>query len=330
MRHVPRRHRPTLTQVAQPRLLVRCADALMQRDGLRQRQIGGEVDRAGVHATAHAAVVGLAHVRIQVGHASFAHVHRAHAHRCADPLVQVDANEIGLQVRHRVVDLAKAMCGVDNHIDAACPRALGDLCHRQHKPMAMADLGQQHQFQARQARERLIVGLQDLLMGGHHRQCDALYLHATTLLQPAHRVDHAVVVDVGVQHLVARSQPVVAADQREHRFGGATGQRDLVGADAKHVGHLPMHGHVLRRERVATVPGIAPVHFGGMPLVAGQGLLAHRAPVAVLQVVHFIGDVEVAGDGGPVRLVTGQHIRRRGRCRNVHRHSVARGGHGRQ
>ncbi|MNM30151.1 hypothetical protein D3C81_407040 [compost metagenome] len=216
------------------------------------------------------------------------------------------------------------MCGIDNHIDAACTRTLGDLRHRQHQPMAVADLGQQHQLQARQARERRVVGLQDLFAIGNDRQCNALDLHATTLLQPAHGVDHAVVVDVGVQHLVTGPQAVVAADQRQHRLGGATGQRDLVRTDTEHVGHLPMHRHVLRGKRMAPVPGVAAIHFGGVPLVAGQGLPAHRAPVAILQVVHFIGDVEMAGDGGPVRLVTGQHVRRRGRCGNVHRYSVAR------
>jgi hypothetical protein len=164
--------------------------------------------------------------------------------------------------------------------------------------MAMADLGQQHQLQAWQPRERGLVGLQDLRMVGHHRQRDALDLHATALLQPAHRADHAVVVDVGVQHLVAGPQAVVATDQRQHRLGGATGQCDLVGAHAQQLGHLPLHRHVLRRELMTAVPGVATVHLGGVALVAGQRLAAHRAPVAVLQVVHFVGDVEVAGHGG--------------------------------
>ncbi|CAH0323775.1 hypothetical protein SRABI89_05554 [Pseudomonas koreensis] len=244
--------------------------------------------------------------------------------------MQVDANEIGLQLRHRVVDLAEAMRGIDNHIDAACTRTLGDLRHRQHQPMAVADLGQQQQFQARQARERLIVGLQDLLTAWHRRQCDALHLHATTLLQPPHGVDHAVVVDVGIQHLVARSQPVVATDQRQHRFGRAASQCDLIRADTEHVSHLTMHRHVLRRERVSAVPGVAAIHFGGVPLVAGQRLAAHRAPVAVFQMIHFIGDVEVAGHGRPVAFVAGQHVRRHGRCGNLHGPSVTRGARGRQ
>ncbi len=38
------------------------------------------------------------------------------------------------------------MGSINDHIDTACARTLGDLGHRQHQPMAMADLGQQHQF----------------------------------------------------------------------------------------------------------------------------------------------------------------------------------------
>ncbi len=88
-------------------------------------------------------------------------------------------------------------------------------------------------------------------MVGHCRQRDALGLHAAALLQPAHRADHAVVVDIGVQHLVAGLQAVVAADQRQHRLGGTAGQCDLVGAHAQQFGHLPLHRHVLRRELTA-------------------------------------------------------------------------------
>ncbi len=324
VRHLPRGHRPTLAQVTQACLLVGRADALVQGNGFGQRQVRGEIDRAGVHAAAHAPIIGLAHVRVEVGHAALAHVHRAHAHRRADPLVQVDAHEIGLQVRHREGDLAEAVGGIDDHIDAARTRAFGNLGHRQHQAVAVADLGQQHQLQLRQPREGGIVGLQDLRAIGHRRQGDALHLHAAPLLQPVHGADHAVVVHVGVQHLVARREAVVAADEGQHRLGGTAGQGNLVDAHAQHVGHLAVHGHVPGGERVAPVPGVAAVHLGGVPLVAGQGLATHRAPVAVFQMVHFIGDVEVAGHGGPVAFIAGQHVRRHGRCRNFHGRRVAR------
>ena len=330
MCHLPRRYRPALAQVTQACLLVGHADALVQGNGFRECQVGGEVDRTGMHAAAHAAVVGLPHVRVKIGHTALAHVHRADADRRTDPLVQIDADEISLELRHRVVDLAEPMRRIDDHVDTTCTRTFGDLGHRQHQPMTMADLGQQHQLQARQPRECGLVGLQNLRMVRHGRQGDAFDLYAATLLQPAHRPDHAVVVDVGVEHLVAGLQAVVAADQRQHRLGGTTGQCDFINAHAQQLGHLPLHRHVLRRELTTAVPGVATVHFSGVALVAGQCFAAHRAPVAVLQVVHFIGDVEVAGHGGPVAFIAGQHVRRHGRCGNLHGRSVTRCGHGGQ
>src|SRR5690349_6718565 len=44
---------------------------------------------------------------------------------------------------------------------------------------------------------------------------------------------HAVIVEIGIEQLIAGTQPVVAADQAMQRFGGTSGEGDLVGRGAQ-------------------------------------------------------------------------------------------------
>ncbi|MNV44664.1 hypothetical protein D3C71_1364320 [compost metagenome] len=174
----------------------------------------------------------------------------------------------------------------------------------------MVDLGEQQQARARVARQGLAIGLDHPVMVERFGQHDALHLHPTPRLQPAHRGDHAVVVDVGIQHAIARRQPVVAADQHLHGLGGATGQRDLVDVHAQRLGQLLPRLFKQGRERPPPEPGVARVHRRSGLLVGVQHRARHRAPVAVVEHHHLVGEVVQRAHLAPEGFVGGQ-LRRR-------------------
>ena len=315
---------PAVAQVTQPSLLVGDPDALMQVKRRRQRQVRGEVGGTGVYPRTHVTRAALfTHVGVDIGHPAATDIQRADADRRADPFVQVDADEIRFETRQLEIQLTNTVCGIDDCIHATTAGHLDDLRHRQHHAVAMADLGQQHQAQVRMSIQRGGVGIDQALMGGRFGQVDRDHLHSATVLQPFHRGDHAVVIQIGVQHRIARTQSVVAADQRLQRLGGAAGEYDLIAMHSKRLCGTRPYCFIFGRIGLPPIPGVIAVHLGDPALVVLQHRPRHRPPIAVLQMHHLIGDVVETGDLGPIRVVLCQCVRgnSRGRQHGCRRYS---------
>ena len=111
---------PAIAQRPQPRRAPRAADRRLERQRGRDGQLRGIIGRAGMDAREDVGALGLFR-RIGIDRADpvAADVDRADAERRADPFVQVDADEIGLEVGQAEVELADAVRGIDQHVDPA-------------------------------------------------------------------------------------------------------------------------------------------------------------------------------------------------------------------
>ncbi len=220
-------------------------DPLMEFDGRRNGEDGGEIHRARMHARANIVfrpiLIGL--VAIDIGEAVLGDIEAAAADRRADPFVQVEADEVDAESAHVEFHLAPGMSRVDVHIDAMRLRPAGDLGDRDDEPGAVAEMREEARAWSRiWPREGRLLGIEQALAGGRFGEVDLDHIHdASPLLQPLHRILHRIIVEIGIEHGVSRRQRIVAGDQELQGVGGATRQRDLFGRDADGLRHPVPH-----------------------------------------------------------------------------------------
>ena len=136
---------------------------------------------------------------------------------------------------------------------------------------------------------------------------DLYHFDAALAGQPAHGALDRVVLQVAEQHLVARLQAVVVADQRLQGVGGTAGQghsvfrrlqqRRQLAADVQRVDLLEALAHQQR---------VAAVHPLDVVLVLLGHAAGHAPEVAVFQVDRPRLDVELASDALPMIFVVGK------------------------
>jgi hypothetical protein len=112
---------------------------------------------------------------------------------------------------------------VDQHVHVARPRPRDDLSDRNDEAGLVAAVRRQHHPHVGVGFQRGGVRIEDVLPGRRLRHHESRHSHASSRGEPVHRVLHAGIVEVRVQHRVAGFQAVVSADQHLHRFGGARG-----------------------------------------------------------------------------------------------------------
>ena len=128
--------------------------------------------------------------------------------------------------------------------------------------------------------------------------------HAAIARQPAHGAFHRVVLKVADQHLVARLQTVVVADQRLQGFGGIAGEGDGGGVGIDQPGQLAEDRLVFTAlELLAYMQRVAAVDKRHVFQVLRLYRLAHAAEVTVLQVDRAGLQHIALGDGVPVVFV---------------------------
>lgn len=265
------------------------------------------------------------------------HVEEAHADRRADPFVQVEADEIDLELAHPEVDLPPGMGGVEDDVDAFGPGHARDLRDRHDEAGAMADMGEEEKPGLRIRLEGAGIGVEHALAGGRLRHIEPDHVDPAARPQRVHGILHRVVVEVGVEHAVARLQLVVATDEELQRFGRAAGQRDLLGRRADRLRHPGAHGLEIRPRALPRIVGVLIVDHVGLANELAPHRLGHDAPIAVLQ-IDDIGRHGIESlHGRPIGLVGGDCGRRSGRlrrqavgCQGLCRHVRCRHGRCRQ
>src|SRR5262249_46941176 len=111
---------PVVTKVAIA-LFLRCwSDLLMERQGSRYGEVGREIRRARMNARTHVirGEILIAQMPVDIGDAVLADVHEADTERRADPLMQIEADEIDAEIRRLKFDLPPAVSSIENDIDA--------------------------------------------------------------------------------------------------------------------------------------------------------------------------------------------------------------------
>jgi len=87
-------------------------------------QNGGKIRGAYVHACRHQSVLGIAFawIRRDFLQGTSSHIECTDAHRCTDPLVQIEACPVDLQRRYLVVEQTPGLGSVADNVDAAFSR----------------------------------------------------------------------------------------------------------------------------------------------------------------------------------------------------------------
>jgi hypothetical protein len=131
-------------------------------------------------------------------------------------------------------------------------------------------------------------------------------LHTAMRRQPAHGALDRVVLQVADQHLVARLQAVVIADQRLQGFGGVAGERHRLGVHFDQGGELaPDLDALALFKALAHIHRIAAVDKRYMLQVLRLDRTAHATKVAIFQIDRTWLAFIALGDGLPVRFVIG-------------------------
>jgi hypothetical protein len=173
-------------------------------------------------------------------------VEEAHCEWRADPFVQVEADEIGLEVAHLEIELPPRMGRVDDGVDLLGLGHAHDLGDWHDEARPVAGVGEQQEPRLRVGVERPGVGIEHGLPGRRLRHVELDDVDAAPRLERVHRILHRIVVEIGVEHGVAGLQPVVAADEKLQCFGRAARERDLLDRRAHGLRHLGADGLEIR------------------------------------------------------------------------------------
>ena len=132
MRQIADLSNPTVPQRPQPGLPPMAADRCLKRKRRRDRQMGCIVRCPHMNARHYVGACGVfGGIGIDRADPLAADINRAAAKRRSDPLVQVDTDEIGFEVREMKVELPDAVSGVHDRVDAALASDCDDVGDRQ-------------------------------------------------------------------------------------------------------------------------------------------------------------------------------------------------------
>ena len=115
-------------------------------------------------------------------------VDRADAERRADPFVEVDPDEIGIEVGQAEIELSDAVRRIDERIDPALARDAHDFGDRQDQPGAVTEMRQQDHLDRRVGLERAAIGLDQRLVRRGFRKGDLDHAHAAPCCEQLHAV----------------------------------------------------------------------------------------------------------------------------------------------
>ena len=123
LRKVAQRPDPAIAQRPQARLARRSADRRLKGQRGRDGELRGIVRRAGMNARPDVGAGRvLGRIGIDGGDALAPNVDRPDAERRADPFVEVDPDEIGIEIGQAEIELSDAVRRIDERIDPALAR----------------------------------------------------------------------------------------------------------------------------------------------------------------------------------------------------------------
>ncbi|MNK98234.1 hypothetical protein D3C87_1185930 [compost metagenome] len=247
-----------------------------------------------------------AHVGIDVGQALRGDVEKAQGQRRTDPLVQVVGGERDAQFIKVEFELAERVGAVEDHIDAMFLGSGGNRLHRHHQTGAVGDVGQCHQLESRITREGLAVGAQQTVETGGMRMIDLDHFDPAMTCQPAHGAFHRVVFQITDQHLVARLQPIVIADQRLQTVGGVAGEGDALAGHTDQLGHLRLDLHAFALfETLAHMNRVTAIDQFDVALIFLDHRARHAPEVTVFQIDRARLQIVAIGKGPPKSFISG-------------------------
>ena len=104
---------PAVTKRAQPRCAASAANRCLELQGCRNCQLGGIVGRAGMDASEDVGALRIfGRIGVDRTNPIAPNDDRADAERRADPLVQVDADEVRFEIGQAEIELPDAVRGV--------------------------------------------------------------------------------------------------------------------------------------------------------------------------------------------------------------------------
>ncbi|CAI8703935.1 hypothetical protein EMIT0347P_100107 [Pseudomonas sp. IT-347P] len=306
---MPHRADPQVAQIIETGAFGRCAaegTVLFEHQwqGHQRWNVGRAVRRA--RADVISRVMHFTHVRINVGQALRRNIEEAEGERGTDPFVQVVSGERDAEGVEVELDLTECMGAVEDDIDAMLFGQRGDGLHRHHQTGAVSDVSQGHQLEFRLPDKRLAISFQQAVVARRVRVGDLDHLGAAMSGQPAHRAFDRVVFQITDQHLIARLQAVVVANQRLQAFGGIAGERYALRTHANQLGQLGADIKVVVLfETLAHVHRVAVVDQLDIALVFLDHRARHAPEVTIFQ-VHGAGlNVVAIGERLPEGFVTG-------------------------
>ncbi|MNM97461.1 hypothetical protein D3C81_1099660 [compost metagenome] len=182
----------------------------------------------------------------------------------------------------------------------------GDGLHRHDQTGAVSDVSQGHQLDLRMTDEGFAVSLHQAVVARRVRVSNLDHFSAALPGEPAHGAFDRVVFQIADQHLIARLQAVVVANQRLQAFGGIAGERHTLRAHANQLGQLRANIEVVvLLETLAHVHRVAGVDQLDVALVFLDHRARHAPEITVFQ-VHGAGlNVVTIGERSPKGFVTG-------------------------
>ncbi|MNF81994.1 hypothetical protein D3C84_642870 [compost metagenome] len=300
---------PQVAQVIEPSPLGRrTAHGPMLFEHQRQGQQCGDVRCAVRRARTNVGdrEMHFAHVQVDVRQTLGGNVEKAQRQRRTDPFVQVVRGEGDAQLIEIELQLPQRMGAVEDHVDAMFFGSGGNRLHRHHQPGAVGDVGQGHQLQSWVAREGLAVGGQQAVEAGGVRMVDLDYFDAAMRRQPAHRALDRVVLQVADQHLIARLQAVVVADQRLQTVRRIGGEGDTVGRHADQPGQLRADLQTVSVfEALTRIHRVAAVDQLNVAMIFLDHGARHASEVTILQIDRTRLQIVAIGKGLPKGFITG-------------------------
>lgn len=189
---------------------------------------------------------------------------------------------------------------VEYNIDTPRFRDSRNLAHRNDNAVAVGQMRQQQQPSAgRVAKDALIRG-QNVGCGVRFRKVKCHKIGASRLGEPAHRMLHLVIVDVGHDCRIACLQRHIIRDQPVERFSSSGAQRDLLGFCANQSGDRVggrlqagiAAGTGMRTAQEKRIVTVHPLTIRAIPCSDSPG---HRAVVGRIEIDDAAIDLVASG-----------------------------------